>query len=114
MLVFAFYLASLSVVFMFFPNPVIMLLGFEETSDVWIRILGYLLGVLAFFYLMAYRENATSFYRWSVYARLPVLPVFLLFVLLSIAPPILLLFGVIDTLFALWTGLALKNEHPTS
>ena len=111
MLVFAVYLAGLSLAFLFFPNPFITLFGFEETSDVWIRILGFILGVLAFYFVMAVLENATNFYNWSVYARLMTLPAFLVLVLIGIAPPVLILFGVIDAVCALWTDLALKNER---
>ena len=111
MLVFAAYLAALAAAFIFFPNPFITMFGFEETSEVWIRILGYILGVLAFYFIMAVLENATSFYRWSVYARLATLPAFLAFILLGIAPPVLLLFGTIDTGCAVWTLLALKYER---
>lgn len=110
MVVFAVYLAALSVAFIFFPNPFITIFGFEETSEVWIRILGYILGVLAFYFIMAVLESATGFYRWSVYARLATLPAFLGFVLLGVAPPVLLLFSAVDAVCALWTLLALKHD----
>lgn len=32
---------------------------------------GYVVLALAFFYFMAVREQDRNFYRWSVYARLP-------------------------------------------
>jgi hypothetical protein len=111
MVVFAGYLACLGVIFVLSPNPVIALFGFPPTTDVWIRILGYVLAALAFYYFMAVRENAESFYRWSVYARLPVLPTFAAFVLAGVGPPIILLFGTFDTGFALWTWRALKKER---
>lgn len=109
-LVFAVYLASLSIAFIFFPNPFIMFFGFEETTEIWIRILGFILGVLAFYFFMAIADNAVHFYRWSVYARLSTLPVFLTFVLLGMAPPVLVIFGIIDAVCALWTAWALKKE----
>lgn len=110
-LVFAVYLASLSVAFIFFPNPFITLFGFEETTEIWIRILGFILGVLAFYFSMAIVDNALYFYRWSVYTRLSTLPVFFVFVVLGMAPPVLILFGIIDAVCALWTAWALKNEE---
>lgn len=112
MLVFALYLGTLSSAFIFFHNPFITLFGFAETSEIWIRILGFILGVLAFYFVMAVLENVTQFYRWSVSARFFTLPVFLTFALLGIAPPILIVFGLVDAVFALWTALALKNEPP--
>ena len=110
MIVFAIYLAGLSIAFMIFPNPVIALFGFPATDQVWIRVLGFILGVLAFFYIMACREGVTNFYRWTVYSRLTVMPVYILFILFGVAPPVVLLFAAVDLGGALWTGLALKAE----
>ena len=110
MLAFAAYMAAFGVVFVFFPNPVITLLGFEKVGDVWIRILGYVLGALAFYYVMAVREEATNFYRWTVYGRTPLLLFYIAFVLFGIAPPILILIGVIESGSGVWTALALRSE----
>ena len=111
MSIFAIYLAFLAIGFLFFPNPIITFFGFKPVTAVWIRILGYILGALAFFYFMAIREEAKNFYRWTFYARLPIFIVFLLFVILDLAPPILLVFGVIDSGMGFWTGLALRKER---
>lgn len=111
MAVFAAYLFSLAFGFLFIPNPVIAIFGFPPTREVWIRILGYILGALGFLYLMAVRENSKNFFRWSVYARLPILPAFAAFVFAGIGPPIILLFGAFDSGCAVWTWYALKNEE---
>lgn len=110
-LLFGIYLAGLSIAFIFFPNTFITLFGFNETTEVWIRILGYILGVLSFYFLMATVENIVAFYRWTIYARLMTLPTFSVFVFLDMAPPALLLFGTVDALSAIWTGLMLIQEH---
>jgi len=109
MLVFAVYMACLSVGFILFPNSIIPLLGFEKVSDFWIRILGYVLGVLAFYYVMAIREQATNFYKWTVVGRMPIFFVWTAFVIAG-APPILLLFGLFESGCGIWTGLALRSE----
>ena len=111
MTVFAVYLVGLSLAFMLFPNPVIALFGFEPTDQVWIRILGFMLGVLAFYYFMACREGVRSFYRWTVWSRLMVTPVYILFIAFGIAPPVVLLFAAADLAGGLWTGYALKAER---
>jgi len=111
MLVFAAYLFSLGLIFALIPNPVIALFGFPPTNEVWIRILGYILAALAFYYFMAVREHSERFYRWSVYARLPVLPTFAAFVFAGVGPPIILLFGAFDMACAIWTWRALKKEQ---
>jgi hypothetical protein len=89
----------------------IALFGFPPTTEVWIRILGYVLAALGFYYFMAVRENSEDFYRWSVYARLPILPTFAVFVFAGIGPPIILLFGAFDTACAIWTWRALQKEQ---
>ena len=53
----------------------------------------------------------TNFYRWTVWSRLAVTPVYLLFILFGVAPPVVLLFAAVDLLGGLWTGLALKRER---
>jgi len=45
-----------------------------------------------------------------VVARFAVLLFFIAFVLLEFAPPVLILFGVIDAAAAAWTGFALRAE----
>jgi len=109
MQVFAIYLASLSLLLIVYPEA-FLLLGFGDVSGPFVPTLGYVLGALAFFYFSAIRENARHFYRWTVYARLPLLPFFVLLVILKTAPPIMLLIGAWDTLCAIWTGYALRHE----
>ena len=110
MVVFSIYCFCLGLIFLIIPNLIIALFGLPPTNDVWIRILGYVLAALAFYYFMAVRENSQNFYRWSIYARLPILPTFAALVFAGIGPPIILLFGTFDTGCAIWTWRALKNE----
>ncbi len=110
MIVFTIYIMILGLIFMFIPNSVITLFGFQPVTDVWIRIMGLILLILAYYYFMAIRERATNFYKWTAYGRLPIFFVFLSFVLLDLGPPILLVFGAFDTCCAIWTGLSLHRE----
>ena len=110
MKVFAVYLATLSLLLLFWPS-LFLKLGFENVSNPWVPTLGYVVGALAFFYFMAIRENAKNFYAWTVIARLPLFLFFVALVALGMAPPIMLLIGVFDTGCAIWTGLALKYEQ---
>ncbi len=110
LLVFAIYLAILCVVFIVFPNNFAALFKLGSPDGLWIRLLGIILGILAFYYIMAVREADRSFYRWTFYGRLAVFPAFAVFVALGIAPPIVLLFGTWDTACGIWTGMALRRE----
>ena len=109
MLVFSAYAGILSALLLFYPN-FFLLLGFDEVNTPWVRILGYIVGALSFYYFMAVQEEQKSFYRWSVYARMPLFPFFVLLVVLGLAPPIMVLIGAWDTGLAIWTGAALRRE----
>ena len=67
---------------------------------------------LSFYDIQAARAEWTDFFRWSVYTRGSVILFFVAFVLLGLAPPVLLLFGLVDLLGATWTGLALRSSQP--
>jgi hypothetical protein len=107
----AIYTACLSIAFIFFPDPVIALLGFHGGSDAWVRIVGYFLGVLAFYYAAAVREHSTGFERGTVWARVPALLFWSAFVVAGVAPPVLLLWGGVESACGIWTGLALRKER---
>ncbi len=110
MLVFAIYMAILSIAFVLIPAPFVTFFGFATPDPLWIRIFGVVLGILAFYYLMAIREQAFRFYYWTSLGRLALLPAFAVFVAAGIAPWIALLFGLFESGCAIWTGIALRRE----
>jgi hypothetical protein len=52
----------------------------------------------------------TDFSLWTVHGRLAVPVFFIAFVLLGYAPPILILFGLIDAAAAVWTTASLRKD----
>lgn len=110
-LVFAVYLFLLGVTLLVAPNLLLRLFGFPETAEVWIRVVGMLVTVLGFYYLQASRHELTAFLRATVYGRFSVLAFFVAFVLLGLAPAVLILFGVIDAAGATWTAACLRAER---
>jgi hypothetical protein len=113
MIVFGIYLLVMGLFFIAIPNPVITTIGFDPVTNVWIRIVGLIILIVSYYYFMAVKEKAYNFYRWTALARLPVIFVYLVFVLLDLGPPILLLFGAFETSCGIWTGVALKSENKT-
>ena len=110
--VFGVYLVLLGVALMLAPNLVLAPFGFAPTSEVWIRVAGSLVAIIGFFFLVAARHELTAFFRASLFAR-PFLFVSLcVYVLLGLAPPQLILFGVVDLAGAAWTFLALRPARP--
>jgi cytochrome c oxidase subunit IV len=77
-------------------------------QDVWIRVVGMLLLVIASYYTLAVRSEWRDFFRMSVYLRASVIVFFGAFVLAGLAPAMLLVFGVIDLAAAVWTAMALR------
>lgn len=114
MTVFAGYLLLLGLVLVLVPNFLLRVFRIAPTGEVWIRVVGMLVLLLAFYYWNAARTELTSFFRWTVIARSSVPLFFLAFVAAGLASPMLILFGVVDLAGALWTALALRRDaRPT-
>jgi len=104
--VFGLYVAVLGIVLIVIPNFLLKAMSRTSTTEVWIRVVGLLLLYLGFYYTQAARKEMTDFFRWTVYTRSTVIVFFAAFVLLGFARPPLIMFGVVDLLGAIWTGLA--------
>lgn len=107
--VFAIYLVLLGVILLVMPNVLLDLFAYPTTDEVWIRVAGMLLVLMAFYYMQAARKELTDFFQWTVYARGSVILFFIAFVVLGLARPILIVFGAVDLLAALWTAAALRS-----
>jgi hypothetical protein len=110
-LVFGIYMVVLGLALLVVPNALLSLFAYPTTTEIWIRILGFIVVVLGYYYIVAARFELTPFFRASVYGRPAVIVCFVVFVALGIARPILILFGAIDLLGAIWTGLALRSSR---
>lgn len=108
--VFGLYLVVLGIVLLVVPNVLLGMFSLPSTTEVWIRVVGMLLLFLGFYYIQAARNEMADFFQWTVYVRPTVILFFAAFVLLGFASPFLLLFGVMDILGAIWTGLALRSS----
>ncbi len=107
--VFGFYLVGLGAGLVLAPNLLLGLFGMPPTTEIWIRVVGMLVGFLGYYYIRATRAGLTAFFGWTVPLRLSVLLFFGAFVLLGLAPPVLLLFALVDVAGALWTWRALRR-----
>ena len=111
LLVFGVYLVALGLFLLIAPNTLIGWFGLPVTQDVWIRVVGMLVVLLAYYDIQAARKESTDFFRWSVVARAAVIVFFAGFVIANLVKPILLLFGGVDLAGALWTHLALRRDR---
>ena len=112
--VFSLYMFVLGMVLVVVPNLMLSLFNVAETQEVWIRVVGMLILIIGFLNFMASRNELIIYIRWTVYGRLAVLLFFTLFVAFGLAPPVLILFGVIDALAAVWTAISLRNDVVSS
>ena len=71
--VFGIYLVILGVLLVAMPNVLLSLVRIPPTHEVWIRLAGMLLLILAFFYIQVARNDITLFFRWTIYTRLSAL-----------------------------------------
>jgi hypothetical protein len=106
----AFYLAALGIILVIAPNLVLPLFGFLPTTEVWIRVVGTLTASFSWYTFVAARTYDVAYLRASLVQRLSLFITFLALVLLGQAQPILMLFGSIEVLAAVWTSLALAKD----
>lgn len=111
LLVFGIYLLFLGVGLLLAPNRVLAPFGVPPTSEVWIRVVGMLVLFLGIYYSAAARGDWRAFIALTVPARMSVIAFFGAFVFWLGAPPTLLLFAVVDFVFALWTWRALRTSE---
>ncbi len=111
MFVFGIYLLVLGPTLVVAPTFLTGLFGLDAPQEVWIRVLGAIVTILGYYYLFTARREAKDFFWATVWGRPAVVVFFTAFVLLDLAEPILILFGVVDLLGAGWTFAALRAEH---
>jgi len=111
--VFAFgiYTVILGLALLVVPNVLLSLFASPTTTEIWIRILGFIVVVLGYYYIVAARHELTPLFRASVYGRPALIVCFAGFALLGMAEPVIVLFGAIDLLGAVWTALALRYSQ---
>jgi uncharacterized membrane protein HdeD (DUF308 family) len=107
---FGIYLLIMGLILIVSPNTLLTMFGLPETNEVWVHLVGVLvfnIGVLYFY--MAPVNNAV-FFALTAYLRASIIVWFTLFVLLDWAPPMLVFFGAVDLLGAIWTFTALRKS----
>ena len=105
------YIIALGLGLVLVPNLVLAALRMPPTSEVWIRVLGIVIVNIGIFFWVAAHIRSIALFRASVYVRPLALVWFSAFVLLGLAPPQLLVFGVIEAAGALWTWLTMRSEQ---
>ncbi len=106
---FGFYLYATGLALIFIPNQFLTTFQLPETNEVWIRVVGVLVVLIGFYYHQMGKQNYAAFYPLTVIARTAVCVAFISFALLKFVSPMIIPFGVVDLLGAIWTSMALKK-----
>ena len=108
--VFGLYLIVQGSILVFGPNILLELVGIQPSTEVWVRITGFAVFVLGYYYIGNARAGLQSFFKLTVHIRIVQFFFFLVLVLLEMAEAMLLAFAAVELLSGLWTLLCLKRE----
>ena len=107
--VWSFYVLVVGALLAVWPNFLLGLLSVAETDEVWIRVLGLVVALLALYYWDAARNESRNFFVASVLGR-SFVAAGLLVLVLSDGPWQLLIFASVDLGGAIWTMSALRSD----
>jgi hypothetical protein len=94
---------------LFVPNFLLGMFGIAPTSEIWIRVLGMLVLVLSIYYYAIYKKGDKEIVRATVQGRLLFCAGLVMFVILGMAPPVLIGFALAETGLALWSLAELRR-----
>lgn len=103
------YLFITGILLIYAPNFLLGIMGFEPTTDIWIKVLGIVTLALATVYSGIIRSGDSISKRYSVYGRLIAVIGFVLLVLISHANSAMILLAAIDLATAIWSWMELKQ-----
>lgn len=109
--VFGLYLVAVGLVALGVPNVLFAVVGVPETDEPWIRVLGAVVVVLGFYYLVAARHHLVAMFSATVAGRVAA-GISLITIVSLWGYWTAVVFGVVDVLGAIWTFLALRREGP--
>jgi hypothetical protein len=107
---FGFYLYLVGITLIAVPNFLLGIVQIPETNEVWIKVVGVLVVCLGYYYHRSGGNNDVAFCRLTVPTRIFVFLSFLTFALAGYVSKMIIGFGAIDLLGAVWTWLSLRKE----
>ena len=104
------YVVVLGTILLVIPNVLLSVFGVEETSEVWIRVLGAVLVGLALYYWTIAIQEIWPMMITSVMVRGGI-GIVLVILAFTSGPWQLVLFAAVDMAGGLWTFLAMRSEE---
>jgi len=112
--VFGLYMIGEGLVLLVIPGVFLKLLKLPGEELFWVRVVGWALFVLGYYYVQAARHNFRDFYHWTVQIRVAQFVLFIVFVLLNFVGPIIVVLSGIEFLAGVWTFWALRVDRKNS
>jgi hypothetical protein len=108
--VFAVYLFVVGAILVVAPNFLLSIFRMPPSSEVWIHVVGVIVFMLGVYAWVAGKHENKPMLEASVYTRSIVFVAFTTFAVIGLASPMLVVFGVVELLGAIWTHFALKAD----
>lgn len=105
---FGIYIVVIGAGFLLIPNNILPMFKLPKTNEPWIRVMGSVVIVLGFYYIISAQNELTPFFWATVVGRFGILILFVSLVISKKAPPVLILFGAIDAAGGIWTLLTMQ------
>lgn len=107
MFVFGIYVIIVGVGYLFIPNSILSLFKLPKTNEPWIRIMGLIVLILGFYYIIAAQHELMPFFWATIVGRFTLFVGFIILVITKKAKPVIIGFGLVDAVGAIWTLFAL-------
>jgi len=110
---FGIYLLIIGGLFLFVPEVMLIFAGVKTPPDVMSRIFGMIIIFMGYYYIVAARqdEGMEKLFKATVYTRSSAIIFLTIFVFLSYANYLAIIFGLVDLAGALWTYFSLKKDN---
>ncbi len=102
-----FYVALTGLQLIFMPNLLLGLIGLPTTDQIWIRILGVIVFILAILYRTIIQIDSAKMVKSTILARF-VAAFGIIVLAIWFGQPILILFAAVDIATAVWSWFELK------
>ena len=105
------YMLGMGAGFLFMPNVVLPIFGFETTNEVWIRVLGALVIGFAGYYFTCIKSEHVPYVKVTVWVRYWFCGSLVVLAAMKLGGSMLYVFATVETILAVWTHWALKKAN---
>jgi hypothetical protein len=103
------YMLGMGAGLVFIPKLILPIFGFDAPQEIWVRVLGALALLLAYYYAVCVRAEFLPFIRATIVGRYAFCAVLAVFGILKMAPAGIFIFAAAETALAVWAHVALNK-----